>query len=66
MMRAKNLVYIMALLPIGAQGLSSSAVDVPSKSQLIVKNKMVPGLQSGMDYVKLGDSDLTVSNICMG
>jgi aryl-alcohol dehydrogenase-like predicted oxidoreductase len=31
-----------------------------------VKNVAVPGLEKGMDYVKLGDSDLVVSKICMG
>jgi aryl-alcohol dehydrogenase-like predicted oxidoreductase len=31
-----------------------------------VKNVAVPGLEKGMDYVKLGDSDLVVSKVCMG
>lgn len=31
-----------------------------------VKNVAVPGLENGMDYVKLGDSDLVVSKVCMG
>lgn len=31
-----------------------------------VKNIAVPGLENGMDYVKLGDSDLVVSKVCMG
>ena len=31
-----------------------------------VKNVDVPGLENGMDYVKLGDSDLVVSKVCMG
>jgi hypothetical protein len=30
----------------------------------IVKNVKVPGLKNGMDYVKLGDSDLVVSKVC--
>ena len=29
-------------------------------------NQAVPGLQNGMDYVTLGDSDLVVSKVCMG
>ena len=31
-----------------------------------VKNVAVPGLENGMDYVQLGDSDLVVSKVCMG
>jgi len=31
-----------------------------------VKNVAVPGLEKGMDYVQLGDSDLVVSKVCMG
>jgi hypothetical protein len=30
----------------------------------IVKNVPVSGLQNGMDYVQLGDSDLIVSKVC--
>lgn len=29
-------------------------------------NKSVPGLKNGMDYQKLGSSDLVVSKVCMG
>ena len=29
-------------------------------------NKAVPALDNGMDYVKLGSSDLIVSKVCMG
>ncbi|CAB9525956.1 Aldo-keto reductase (Fragment) [Seminavis robusta] len=32
----------------------------------ITKNVAVPGLQNGMDYCKLGTSDLEVSKVCMG
>jgi aryl-alcohol dehydrogenase-like predicted oxidoreductase len=32
----------------------------------ITKNVVVPGLQNGMDFCKLGTSDLEVSKICMG
>jgi hypothetical protein len=37
-----------------------------SQYNAIVKNVAVPGLQNGMDYVTLGDSDLVVSKVCMG
>lgn len=43
------------------QGLASV-----SASQQEVGNKSVPGLKNGMDYVRLGDSDLVVSKVCMG
>ena len=45
-----------------ATGSAGSAV----KSTAIVKNLSVPGLKNGMDYVRLGDSDLVVSKVCMG
>ena len=32
----------------------------------VVKTQQCPGLENGMDYVKLGDSDLVVSKVCMG
>ena len=32
----------------------------------ITRNAAVPGLERGMDYVKLGTSDLEVSKVCMG
>jgi hypothetical protein len=31
-----------------------------------VKTVAVPGLKNGMEYARLGDSDLIVSKICMG
>lgn len=42
----------------------ASAVD--ALSQTIVTNKAVPGLKNGMDFCKLGHSDIIVSKICMG
>lgn len=33
---------------------------------LAVTNKAVNALDNGMDYVKLGSSDLDVSRVCMG
>lgn len=35
-------------------------------TESIVRNEKVPGLKNGMDFVKLGDSDLVVSKVCMG
>lgn len=35
-------------------------------NQIVKKNVAVPGLKNGMDYQKLGDSDLLVSKVCMG
>eukprot|EP00560_Eucampia_antarctica_P004866 CAMPEP_0197831846 /NCGR_PEP_ID=MMETSP1437-20131217/12360_1 /TAXON_ID=49252 ORGANISM="Eucampia antarctica, Strain CCMP1452" /NCGR_SAMPLE_ID=MMETSP1437 /ASSEMBLY_ACC=CAM_ASM_001096 /LENGTH=396 /DNA_ID=CAMNT_0043434939 /DNA_START=35 /DNA_END=1225 /DNA_ORIENTATION=+ len=35
-------------------------------SSTSVGNKSVPGLKNGMDYIKLGSSDLVVSKVCMG
>ena len=42
------------------------ALSSIAASKATVGNKPVPGLVNGMDYVKLGDSDLVVSKICMG
>lgn len=35
-------------------------------SQAVISNKAVPGLKNGMDFCKLGDSDIVVSKVCMG
>ena len=47
---------------------SSALSTAAAKSEIrnFVKNVKVPGLQNGMDYVRLGDSDLVVSRVCMG
>eukprot|EP00586_Coscinodiscus_wailesii_P009673 CAMPEP_0172509722 /NCGR_PEP_ID=MMETSP1066-20121228/222452_1 /TAXON_ID=671091 /ORGANISM="Coscinodiscus wailesii, Strain CCMP2513" /LENGTH=174 /DNA_ID=CAMNT_0013288339 /DNA_START=32 /DNA_END=553 /DNA_ORIENTATION=+ len=48
---------------------SSLSTTTPPKQILaspIVSNKSVPGLQNGMDYTKVGSSDLLVSKVCMG
>lgn len=37
-----------------------------ASSSAVVENKSVPSLENGMDYVRLGSSDLTVSKVCMG
>jgi hypothetical protein len=49
----------------GVRGLSTAAALANSKAASI-KNVAVPGLKNGMDYARLGDSDLIVSKICMG
>ena len=52
------------------QALSSSSTTITSPARKlgkqIVETKQVPGLEKGMDYVQLGDSNLVVSNVCMG
>lgn len=35
-------------------------------SAIQIGNKPVPGLKNGMDYVRVGDSELVVSKVCMG
>mmetsp|Transcript_10463 Transcript_10463/g.22793 ORF Transcript_10463/g.22793 Transcript_10463/m.22793 type:complete len:395 (-) Transcript_10463:114-1298(-) len=42
------------------------ASGVSSFSGPINKNVAVPGLENGMDFCKLGSSDLEVSKVCMG
>lgn len=48
------------------RSLSSVAPATTSKNTAttIIKNVQVPGLKNGMDYVKLGHSDLVVSKVC--
>lgn len=48
---------------------SSNAFSAVPKTAVdggAVTNKQVPGLKNGMDYVKMGSSDLLVSKVCMG
>ena len=52
---------LLLLGAIGADAFSTTAT--PSS---VVENKSVPSLDNGMDYVKLGSSDLLVSKVCMG
>jgi len=40
--------------------------DASAFSGSITKNVAVPGLEKGMDFCKLGTSDLEVSKVCMG
>jgi hypothetical protein len=50
-----------------AAAAAAASKAAPAKAyNAIVKNVAVPGLQNGMDYVTLGDSDLVVSKVCMG
>jgi len=49
-------------LSVARTGVSALSVLAPPS----IKNVAVPGLKNGMDYVKLGDSDLEVSKVCMG
>jgi hypothetical protein len=49
-----------------AAAAASKAAPLATSYNAIVKNVAVPGLQNGMDYVTLGDSDLVVSKVCMG
>ena len=39
----------------------SSTINTGTTPKGFVRNVSVPGLKNGMDYVKLGDSDLVVS-----
>jgi len=45
---------------------SSRLTSKNKKYNAVVKNAAVPGLKNGMDYQKLGGSDLVVSKVCMG
>ena len=45
-------------------GTPIDATDVTRNK--VVKTLPCPGLKNGMDYVRLGDSDLVVSRVCMG
>lgn len=62
---------VAALSPATVDAFSASmATPSTGKADAIsrtpVKNINVPGLENGMDYVKLADSDLVVSKVCMG
>lgn len=59
--------------PFMASGFSMSmSTSTPPKttdkvmSSPIISNKSVPSLQNGMDYTRVGSSDLIVSKVCMG
>jgi len=66
---ATSVLSISALTSrVGALSLTmkASTLSLPTGRNAIVENTMVPGLKNGMDYVKLGSSDLVVSKVCMG
>jgi hypothetical protein len=50
----------------GVRGLSTAAAALATSKAASVKTVAVPGLKNGMEYARLGDSDLVVSKICMG
>ena len=52
---------LAALKRVSALSTTATVPGIP-----IVKNENVPGLKNGMDFVKLGSSDLVVSKVCMG
>ena len=58
-MRASLASFSLNLLLLGIDDALAIIVKNPG-------NQAVPGLQTGMDYVRLGDSDLIVSKVCMG
>ena len=70
--RRSSLVAVAAFVGLSSLGhvqalSSSSSTTTPRKlGKQIVETKQVPGLEKGMDYVQLGDSNLVVSNVCMG
>ena len=65
-----SFVFVFVVVVIGmssSPSSSPSAVAVSAAySGSIIKNVAVPGLRGGMDYCKLGTSDLLVSKVCMG
>jgi len=51
----------------GTRGLSTStSAATCSTKAAVIRTVQVPGLKNGMDYTRLGDSDLIVSRVCMG
>lgn len=62
------LVSVLAAAIVDGFSLPTTSDAKVAKSDLRkpVKNVLVPGLENGMDYVRLGDSDLVVSKVCMG
>lgn len=69
----RNVAIAIASLSAGAKpGLVSGfSMKMSTETQKImssptISNKSVPGLKNGMDYTKVGSSDLLVSKVCMG
>ena len=63
---ALSLGAIGACIVPSADAFSATAASASVSAAAVVENKSVPSLKNGMDYVKLGSSDLTVSKVCMG
>ena len=69
-----SFVFVVVVVVVVGTMLSSSLSSSPfavvvvsaAYSGSIFKNVAVPGLRHGMDYCKLGTSDLLVSKVCMG
>jgi len=57
-----NLIFLL----LGASAIGADAFSTTAAPSSVVENKSVPSLKNGMDYVKLGSSDLFVSKVCMG
>jgi hypothetical protein len=62
---SRNVFFLRIHRALGVRGLSTAAALATSKAASI-KTVAVPGLKNGMDYARLGDSDLVVSKVCMG
>jgi len=43
-----------------------TTIQPPPPARNVIHNRNVPGLKQGMDYIRLGNSPLVVSKVCMG
>ena len=66
MMLNKAVLYLASLSYLSRVAALSTNAVTNTVDPSIVKNVAVPGLKNGMDYVKLGSSDLIASKVCMG
>ena len=57
---------VLVAAVVGMSALSASPSALAAYSGPIARNVAVPGLRGGMDYCKIGSSDLEVSKVCMG
>lgn len=55
-----------ALAAVLCHSATTGALALSTTASSQSKNQAVPGLKNGMDYIKLGSSDLEVSRVCMG
>lgn len=62
--QAKRSIFLVAILGSNLLSKFIDALSTPTAPAPV--NKAVPALDNGMDYVKLGSSDLLVSKVCMG